>query len=251
MKTLIVEDELNVRKGFVKLIQLFCPDLKIVGEAEDIESGLHFIQNQKIDLLFLDINLPDGSGFDLLHQVTNLDFHTIFVTAYDQYAINAFKIGAVDYLLKPVSPNLLIKAVEKTNILASTTTNSNVLKIMDRNLKGHINQQEKIILRDKVSMHIIPVCEIKYCSADGSYTMFHLDQNKSIYTSLHLKEYEGILKDYGFVRTHHSYLVNINHIKEITRQDGGLIILSDQSQVPLSTRRKTGVINALRNRFLN
>ena len=253
MKTIIVEDELNVRKGFVKLIQMFCPELEIAGETENIEHGLSLIQNSTVDILFLDINLPDGSGFDLLHQLPDRTFHTIFVTAYDQYAINAFKIGAVDYLLKPVSPELLVQAVEKAKRLKKDKPipNQEALKIMQVNMEGLNQQSEKIILRERESMHIISIQDIVYCIADGSYTTFYLTDDRRILTSMNLKEYEKILNGYDFIRCHHSYLINLTHVTELSKAEGGIITMSNKSTLPMSTRKKSQVIDALKGKFLS
>lgn len=256
MKTFIVEDEINVRKGFLKLINMFCPHLEVIGEAENIERSLPVLKDRDIDLLFLDINLPDGSGFDLLHQLPDRTFHTIFVTAYDQYAVNAFKIGAVDYLLKPVSPDLLIKAIDKVKYLLTTqpsvpSPDPTALDVMQTHLQGNFQPTEKIILKERDSMHIIPIQDIIYCSADGSYTRFHLTQNKTILTSMNLKEYEKILDNYDFIRSHHSYLINLSHVKELTKSEGGIIIMSDKASLPISTRKKSQVIEALKDKFLS
>jgi len=249
MRAIIVEDELNVREGFVKLINAFCPEVTVIDVAGSVESGIELIEKSDIDLLFLDINLPDGSGFDLIHRLENRNFHIIFVTAYDQYAIDAFKISAVDYLLKPVSPDLLKKAINKLNGTPVDLEDHRLVALNDR-VEGSYNANEKIILKDGESMQLVVIDDIIYCNAEGSYTTFYLKKDKQIITSLNLKEYERMLSPYGFIRSHHSYLINLNHIASIQKSDGGYIIMSDESNLPLSIRKKSAVVEALKNKFV-
>jgi len=251
MKAILVDDELNVRKGFAKLLQVFCPNVSIVAEAECVEDALIEIQNHAFDLLFLDINLPDGSGFDVLHRSGKKDFQTIFVTAYDQYAIDAFKMSAVDYLLKPVSPDRLKSAIEKISQRKMTGSHSDNMDLLKGKLEGDPSSHQKIILKETNSLHIVSIPSILYCAAEGAYTTFFMDNEKSITTSTHLKEYERMLLDYDFIRCHNSYLVNVDHILEMRREDGEVLIISNGHQVPLSTRKKGMVVQALKNRFIS
>lgn len=250
MRAVIVEDEINVRCGFIKLLNVFCPEVEIVGEASSVEEGIVLIEKTKLDVLFLDVNLPDGSGFDLLHRLTARKFKTIFVTAYDQYAIDAFKISAADYLLKPVSPDRLKEAISKVEA-TSRDEESEVLSAAEARIIRRFSQTEKVILKDAESMHIVVISDILYCEADGAYTTFHLRQSKDITTSMNLKEYERLLEPYGFIRCHHSYLANLHHLKEIKKADGGVVVMSDNSLLPLSTRKKSIVVEALKNWFVS
>lgn len=251
VRAIVVEDEANVRKGFVKLISRFCPEVEVVAVAENVETGLETVKAHEIDILFLDINLPDGSGFDLIHQVQDRSFHTIFVTAYNQYAVDAFKIGAIDYLLKPVAPDDIIKAVEKAKKYEQPALASEKLEIAQRYLDKKYNQSEKIILKDLESMFVVSVSEIIYCSAEGSYCTFHLSSREKITTSLNLKEYEKLLTPYSFIRCHNSYLANIEHIREVKKSDGAHLLLSNGELIPLSFRKKAMVIDSLKQKFIN
>lgn len=251
MKTIIIEDEMNVREGFIKLLNAFCPEIEIVATADTVESGIAVIENTDFELIFLDINLPDGSGFDLIHRLKVRDFHLIFVTAYNQYALDAFKISAVDYLLKPVSPDLLIKAVEKVKSYTSVNDTESQFTILKEKTISEPNQNSKIILKDLESMHIIKVKEIIYCEADGSYTRFHLTNETEIITSLNLRQYEDILRPYQFLRPHHSYLVNIHHIKSLKKSDGSSLLMSNGSLVPVSHRKKANIVETMKKVFIN
>jgi len=248
MNVIIVEDEVNVRAGFIKMIQVFCPSLNVVGIADSVESGLQLIQETEFDILFLDINLPDGSGFDLLYRLEERPFKTIFVTAYDQYALDAFKVSAADYLMKPVAPDDLKKAISN---ISKETVNEKILK--ENTLKERISeaysQGEKILLKDVDKIHLVVVSDILYCMAEGSYTTFFLKNNLNLVTSSNLKEYERVLEPYGFHRCHHSYLINLEHIKALHKTDS-TVIMSNEFAVPLSTRKKPMLLNTLKDRFL-
>ena len=251
MRAIIVEDELNVRMGFIKLLQAFCPEITIVGQSENVEESLTLIQRTDFDLLFLDIILPDGSGFDVLHRTTKTDFNTIFVTAYDQYAIDAFKMCAVDYLLKPVSPDRLRQAIDRLSAPYNNFNRQESIDVLQSKLAGDNAASDKIILKDVGSLHIIKVQNILYCSAEGAYSTFTLTDGREITTSTHLKEYERLLEGHQFLRCHHSYLVNLHHITEVRKNDGGMIITTNGNQIPLSIRKRKTVIESLKNRFIS
>ena len=250
MRTIIVEDELNVQKGFVKLLNTFCPEVEIVGIAENISKALSLIEGADFDLLFLDINLPDGSGFDLIHRIPERDFDIIFITAYDQYAVDAFKVCAIDYLLKPISPELLKNAIAKVKSNPVLSTNDR-LDILNTKLQGKAAQSEKIILKDAEELQVVSIGDIIYCEAKGGYTKLHFTDKGHFFSSTHLKEYERIFNPYSFVRCHHSYLINLHHVKTIQKSHGGVIIMSNGKNLPLSTRKKPLVMEAMKNVFIN
>lgn len=251
MKAILVEDELNVRKGFIKLLQAFCPEVIIIAEAENVETALAVIEQFEFDLLFLDINLPDGSGFDVLHRSNKKKFSTIFVTAYDQYAIDAFKMCATDYLLKPVSPDRLKSAVDRFAQNRIPSNNSESLEVLQSRLDGDKFASQKIILRETNSLHIIGIPSILYCSAEGAYTTFTLSNERKITTSTHLKEYERLLTGYQFLRCHNSYLASLEHILEIRKEDGDVLVMTNGDHVPLSIRKRGLVVQALKDKFIS
>ena len=251
MKAIIVEDEINVRSGFEKLLRTFCPEIEVIGSAESVQEGVKVINRSNFDILFLDINLPDGTGFDLLHQLNEKSFHTIFVTAYDQYAVDAFKISAVDYLLKPISPELLKQSIGKIKRFKGLSTSSEQVDTLHKRMEGEFEQNEKIILRDTDGMRIVEIATIAYCEAEGSYTTFHFLNGGNVLTSMNLKEYERLLEPYGFIRSHHSFLINLQHITALNKIDGGQVVLKGDIVLPLSTRKKASVVEALKERFVN
>jgi two-component system LytT family response regulator len=250
MKAIVIEDEINVREGFLKLINAFCPEIQVINTAENVEDGIQLVNNTDFDLLFLDIHLPDGSGFDLMHQVTNKNFQLIFVTAYDKYAIDAFKLSAVDYLLKPVSPDLLQKAILKVKTNPKEVKREEQLKILDNHFQKK-EQSNKIILKDQESIHLVKISDILYCKAEGSYTTFCIIDGRNILTSMNLKEYDQLLNPYQFIRCHHSFLVNIHEIREVRKADGGYLNMSDGSLIPISTRKKAQILEEINRVFLS
>ncbi len=251
MRVVIIEDEINVREGFIKLLYSFCPEIYIVGVADSVESGIELINSTEFDLLFLDISLPDGSGFDLMFRLPAIDFKLIFVTAYGKYAVDAFKLCAIDYLLKPVSPDLLLKAIEKAKFSIQQTISINRVELLESNLNRPNDQENKIILKDQDSLHIVQISEIIYCHAKGSYTSFVLSNKRKIMTSTNLKEYEQLLQPYNFLRCHHSYLVNLNHVLTLKKQDGGYLETTDKGQIPISIRKKAILMEKLKKTFIN
>jgi len=179
MRAIIIEDEINVRAGFIKMLNKFCPEVQVVAEADGVEKGFEIIRAHDFDVLFLDINLPDGTGFDLLKRFDDIPFDVIFVTAYDQYALDAFKISASDYLMKPVSPIDLKSSIEQ--IAQNNTHRALTQQVLKERLSTNFQQEEKIIIRNSESLEIVEVSHINYCQADGSYTSIHLqDKTKLI-----------------------------------------------------------------------
>ncbi len=250
MKAIVIEDEINVREGFLKLIKAFCPEIEVVNTADNVEEGIQLVNESNFDILFLDIHLPDGSGFDLMHRISNKNFQLIFVTAYDKYAIDAFKLSAVDYLLKPVSPDLLQKAISKVKSNQKDINKEEKLEILNTHFQKK-EQSNKIILKDQESIHLVKISDILYCKAEGSYTTFYISDGRQIMTSMNLKEYDQLLTPYQFIRCHHSYLVNIHEITEVRKADGGYLNMSEGSLIPISTRKKAQILDEINKVFLS
>lgn len=247
MKAIIIDDEKNVRSSLTRLLRTFCPEVELVGEAANMAQSLELIANTVFDLAFLDIEMPDGSGIDLLRKVPRRDFQVIFVTAYNQYAIDAFRLSAIDYLLKPVNPDHLIEAVQKAKKSVGRDQLEAELAVLLESMQQPTQQDAKIILKDAENLYIVQVKEILRCEADGGYTKFFLENQREVLTSIHLKEYENMLAKWGFIRSHHSHLVNLQHITRFNKTDGGFVILTDATQVPVSSRKKDLLIKALQN----
>ena len=246
LKCIVVDDELAFLKSIRSIIDLAAdPKLEIVGEARSVKDAVERINAMEPELVFLDINLPDGSGFDVLNQINHADFQVIFITAFDAYAIDAFKYSAIDYLLKPVSSKDFWAAVEKAQVAQHRKVRELQIGVLVGNLQELQTERKKIVLREGENLHVIHVKDILWCEAKGSYTALHIEGEGQILVSHHLKDYEGPLSNSGFIRTHRSYLVNTSKIKRFDRSEGGSLYLIDGSQIPVSFRKKDQLLKAL------
>ena len=237
----IVDDEPYARTTLRSLLQRYCPEITIVAEADSVESAKEVAMGA--DLVFLDIEMSDGTGFDLLQQMTTIPFEVIFVTAYDNYAIQAIKASAVDYLLKPVDVAELQKAVR--NAVERRTAKAAQLRSNQADLP---NQSQRLVLPNLDGFVITYLRDIIRCQSEGSYTRFFLKNGKSILVSKHLGEYEADLTGHGFFRIHHSHMINLLSIRAYRKGKGGTVVMNDGSEVPVSVRRKTEFLDVVMGR---
>lgn len=235
MRVLIVDDEEYVRIALTEMLKTHCPVINQIDVAESVAAGKKAIETTKPDLVFLDICLSDGKGFDLLKDLTNLSFKVIFITAYEEYAIRAFKFSAIDYLLKPVDVDELIEAVKKAE---KTIENENTKILTEAFLRNQESNQKKIALKTTEAIHLIDVKNIIRCNSDGNYTNFIIENSKNLLVSKTLKEFEELLSPFGFVRIHQSHLINIDFIEKYDKRSGGFVVLKDHSEIPVSTRKR-------------
>ncbi|MEM9679025.1 MAG: LytTR family DNA-binding domain-containing protein [Bacteroidota bacterium] len=244
IRTLIVDDE----RHFINNLKSVCAmvdDIEIVSEARSVMEGIEKITEYQPDLVFLDIEMDDGTGFDLLNQFSEIDFSVIFITAHDHYAIEAFKFSAQDYLLKPLISSDLFDAIERMKSKMDKNLSQEQLNALIQNLNDKTETPKKIVLRDAESIHIISPDEILWCEADGSYCKFVLSDNREITISHNLQEYETMLSMHGFFRVHRSFLVNLHKVKRFQKSEGGLLVLEEDRTVPVATRRREQVIDLL------
>jgi len=238
LRTIIVDDEPNARQVIRNILELYCNQVEIVGEAANVKQGLALIKDQKPDLLLLDIRMPDGTGFDLLNKARGLNFRFIIITAFEQFAIQAIKRSALDYIMKPINANELIEAIEKAVITeyrpeAESVKLDNYFYNLQREAHEH-----RIVLNTLNSIHAVKIKDIIRCMADKNYTDVFLLNGKYLTLSKTLKEFEEILTEHGFFRTHQSHLINIRFIESYEKGLGGTVVMSDGSKVPVSSRRK-------------
>ena len=239
LKTIIVEDEKTSREILKSYIAKYCPTVEVVGEAENIDDALVLIRNNKLDLVFLDVEMPYGSGFDLLEKLGNTDFEIVFVTAYNQYAIEALNKHASYYLLKPISIDELIKSVD---YVTEIKTKENALQ--DSVLLPKIKiTDSKITLPTQDGFEVIEMKNILYCKADDNYTEIYLVNNQKKLVSKTLKYFEDILKENGFARIHKSYLVNVSYIASYKKGKGGTITLSNGKELSVSASKKADFLS--------
>ena len=234
LKTIIVDDEQPSRDALLQCINDFCPEIRVVAECNSLTTAFHAIREHHPDLVFLDIEMPKGGGFELLNRLNPIDFQVIFVTAYSSFAVQAFRYAAVDYLLKPIKISELTEAVAK--VKNGITNFPEKISVLQENLKTLDNNFKKIAISNSKGFDIIKLSEIILCEADGYCTRFHLSGKSKILSSHILKHYEEILPKEQFMRVHNSYIINKEHVKKYCSQ--GEIILSEEIHCPLSQARK-------------
>jgi len=237
LRALIIDDEYHMHDTLIKLLDLHCPDVLVVGQAAGVASGAEAINEFHPDLVFLDIQMKDGTGFDLLYNLPSIDFKVIFVTAYDQYAVQAFRYSAVDYLLKPINPEHLAEAVNRAGNMIQEHFNLQ-MQALEENLKSVNKQQKKVIIKTTENIHLLDVKNIISCESDSSYTTVHTSDGEKILVSRTLKDYEDMFADFGFYRVHKSYLINLLQIKRFERQDGGYVVMSNDLKIPVASRKR-------------
>ena len=245
IKALIVDDELNNRENLHTLLEQYCKDVEVIGLADSVDSAFKIIRSEQPDLVFLDIRMPEKDGFKLLESLKEVTFEVIIVTAYNQYAIQAIKFCAVDYLLKPIDIVELSQAVEQVSRRINLKQENERLK----QLINHVHLKDaplKIGLASQNKVDFVEIARIIRCEADNNYTHVFLDRQEKVTISKTLKEFEDLLKDHGFVRLHQSHLINTSHISSYQKNDGGSIQMTDGSCIPISRAKKDKILALIR-----
>ena len=247
IKAVIIDDEPDCRTSLSYDIKQYCPDISLIGQADGVNSGIELIRSVTPDLVFLDVQMGDGTGFDLLDQfyhknkfsLTNANkFKVIFTTAYDQFAIKAIKFSALDYLLKPILAEELITAVEKFRIDTYQLQLLESINVLTENQKSQNKLFNKIALNTGDSLDIHNIGDIIRCESQSNYTMFYLKNKKSLLVSKTLKEFDDMLSGQGFYRIHNSHLINLAYITKVIKSEGGTVTMEDGSHVPISRNKK-------------
>jgi two-component system, LytTR family, response regulator len=246
LKTLIIEDEEKSRDVLLKIIEKNCPNLVVTGMATNVAEGVEKIKTLQPDLVFLDITMPDGSGFDVLEQVQGYKFDLIFATASNHHAVRAFKYSACDYLLKPIDAEELKAAVARIMERKSQVPDMQNLNFLIQQLKRADDNYQKITLPTGNAYEIINLKDIIRCEADGSYTNFFLADKRKLMVSASLKHYEELLPENDFIRAHHHHLINMNHVLRFLKEDGGYAVMSDGSKIEISRRKKDQFMERLK-----
>jgi len=236
MRAVIVDDELFARQSLESILLDYYPEIRLVGQADSVQQAVDLIKEVNPELVFLDIDLPDGTGFDVLSILKTFQFKVIFVTAHHEYAIKAIKFSAFDYILKPVNQMELKVAIKR--VIDEKDNNKIKMDAFIHNLQNQKIEDKKIVLKTSESIYLIGVRDIIRCEADNNYTSFFLNTGERIVISKGLKEYDEMLSSYGFFRVHQSHLINIRCISRFDKKEGGFIVLSDKTQIPVSQRKK-------------
>lgn len=244
VKAVIIDDEGNVRNLHKQLLCDNFPDIEVVAEADSVADGIQAIKNNDPDIVLLDIEIKGGTGFNVLQKCKPYQFKLVFITAFNEFAIKAIKFSAMDYILKPVNEFEFIQAIENAlERIEQQETEKQLDNFMDHYEKK--TQSKKLVLRTSEAMHLVDIADILYCKSDNSYTTFYIKDQKDILVSRGLKEYAELLEGYDFLRPHQSYLVNLHAIKMVDKSDGGFIIMTNGSEVPVSSRRKQMLLSQL------
>jgi two-component system, LytTR family, response regulator len=248
IKAVIIEDEKKSAELLAQLLQKNCPDISVVGRAENVKEGIGLVNKLHPELIFLDVMMPDGSGFDVLEKIGNLKFEVIFTTATDKFAVKAIKYSALDYLLKPIATEELVNAVNKVSERHKSIGGANEenLRSLLENVRQNESQFSKITLPTGHAYEIVLIKDIIRCEANDNYTNVYLASGKKFLVSGTLKHYEDLLPANDFTRVHHSHLINMNHMVRFVKEDGGYAVMSDGSQVEVSRRKREDFLNKLK-----
>ncbi len=235
-KAVIIDDENRTRELIAKMINSFGLDIIAIPAGENVQSGIQAIEELKPDIVFLDIQMPDGTGFDVLKSVKDKNFEVIFITAHEEFAIKAIKFSALDYLLKPIDPEELKAAVEKAIKAVDDKKDESQFEALQNNITP--NQKKRLVLKTQESVYVVELHEIIRCEADRNYTSFFLSSGKKILVSKTLKDYETLLSSHNFLRVQQSHLVNLDYVDRYDKGNGGSVVMKDGSEVPLSPAKR-------------
>lgn len=242
IRTIIIDDETKGRQVLQQMLTKYCPGVKIVAMASSAKEGRQAIAEHHPDLVFLDVEMPHENGFEMLEHFGQIDFNIVFVTAHHHYAINAIRVSALDYLLKPVNLKELKAAVEKAESKRKNDTISIQMDALFHNLK---NVHPKIGLPTRNGLVFVQIEAIIRCESDSNYTTIHVAGGEKYVAAKTLKEFDELLRKDGFIRVHQSHLVNSSHIKQYIRGDGGSVVLSDGSTIEVSRRHKEQLLQKI------
>ncbi len=239
LKSIIVEDEETSREILKNYLKKYCPNVSVLGEAANVDEALVLIRNHELDLVFLDVEMPYGNAFDLLEKVGNVNFETVFVTAYNHYAIEALNAHASYYLMKPISIDELIKAVDYVVEIKTKeeALQNQVLVPKTKAVNG------KITIPQQDGFEVLETANILYCKADDNYTEIYLNNSKKKLVSKTLKYFEDALKDSSFARVHKSFLVNVNEVTKYKKGKGGHVVLSNGKEIMVSASKKSNFLS--------
>jgi len=238
LKAIIVDDEKISRDILHDYLVKYCPDVTILEQCDSVKTGLAAIEKYQPDILFLDVEMPKGNGFDLLEQVKDINFETVFVTAFDNYAIQALNYSAAYYILKPVSIDELITAVEKIKAQKQKSTSGLHTKVLLENIKAKSLEQHKIVLPLQDGFEVVNIKDIIHCDAHDNFTDFYFVSKQKMMICRTLKFYEELLSESGFMRVHKSHLVNLDHVSKYKRGKGGQLTMSNGSVIDVSPNKK-------------
>ena len=246
MKVVIIDDEVLVAKNLQLILNRYCPDVMVEGVGHSAKEAEELIKDKRPDVVFLDVEMPHGNGFDLLKKIEHIDFGVIFVTAFDHYAIKAIKYSAIDYLLKPIDINELLAAVKKAELQLKSKSINQGLNLLLSNLAQPAGKLQKLTLPTMEGMIFVNIDDILYCKSDGNYTTFYLLNGQSPVVTRQIGTYEDLLPEPLFCRVHRQYIINVNKVSKYIKGRGGYVVMSDGKIIDVSVRKKEDFLNAYR-----
>ena len=242
IKAVIIDDDVNLREVMKGLLELYAPDINVIGEADSVKSGVEIVNKLNPQVVFLDIQMNDGTGFDMLEKLSEINgkvtSHVVFITAYEHYAIKAFRFSALDFLLKPVGPDELEDVVDKIRKVLEQNNDYSHIDLLLENIRKKADNFKRIALSNSDGIHLIDIADIIRCESNDNYTKFIIKNRKTILISKTLKEYEELLTVHDFLRIHQSHLINLAYVKSYEKKENGFVIMSDDSRLPISQRKK-------------
>lgn len=242
IKTIIIDDNLRARKAVSSILMKHCTNVRVVAEADSVKSGIESIKQHNPDLVLLDIQLSDGTGFTLLENLRDFHFKVVFITAYEEYAVRAIRLSALDYIVKPINPFELISAIQKaTEALTQGQLNLKLNALLDNRQKD----EKRIILKTVDSLFVAKVREITRCQANGNYTSIHFNNGTKLLVSKTLKEFDEILCHYNFFRVHIAHLISLSYIERCEKEKDGFLFMKDGTSIPVARNRKQPLFEIL------
>ena len=242
-KVLIIDDEKPTRTFIRKMLESFDLNLNIYIDGENVQSGIEAIEDIQPDIVLLDIQMPDGNGFDVLRNVNYKNFEVIFITAFQEFAVQAIKFSALDYILKPIDAEELHTALSNAIQHLDQKKEESQFSVLQHNIQPQ--HKRKLVLKTQESIFVVEIDDIVHCEADKNYTFFYLNDGKKILVSKTLKDYDTMLAGFSFFRVHQSHLINLNFVERYDKHDGGSVILKDGSSIPLSPAKKEQFFKSL------
>lgn len=247
IRTILVDDEPRGLFALQQMLSTYCPAIKVVAQCSHADQAKQMIELHEPQLVFLDISLPGKNSFDMLEEMESVNFEIIFVTAHDDYVLKAFHYSAIDFLVKPIDEDLLMDAVRRAQKRIERDAMSQNIGTLLFNLnKKNGSQPMKLCIPSLKGFQVVELQDILYCEASGSYTTFYFQQQPSICSARPIFEYENLLADSGFFRVHKSFLVNLQHIREYQRGEGGTVVLTNNKEIEVSRRKKDAFISCIR-----
>ena len=246
MKAILVDDEPDGIRTLKKMLETHCPNVQVAATCSNATAAKQELESIRPDVVFLDIQMPGKSGLDLLTEIPEKDFEVIFVTAHNEYMLQALQYSAADYLLKPVDEDRLVEAVQRVETRMQAEKKEWTETLMHNLNKAGSPSEMRLCLPTLKGFIVVKLDDIIYCEAERSYTIFHLDGKRTVMVSKSLIEYDNLLQDTQFIRIHKSFLINLHHVKEYQRGEGGMVIMTDNAEIEVSRRKKEFFMNRMK-----